>query len=172
MSKAMCWIPAERQSGTPTPGNGHATRLPASLLSWGAQVPNFKTAGIFTLQIAGLWLVYHLNAWAVARFHLPVPGNVLGMLVLFALLMTGVVKLEWVAGAADLLTKHLAFFFIPVAVGLMQWGDLLWHTGHWLLLAIVLSTLAGLATTGGLLQLVAARQCSTISARLAGEPLR
>ena len=172
MSKVMGSIPAERPSGTPAPEKGDAARFPATLPSWVSQVRHLKAAGIFTLQIVGLWLIYRLSVWIVARCHLPVPGNVLGMLVLFALLTTGVIKLEWFAGAADLLTKHLGFFFIPVAVGLMQWGDLLWRTGHWLLLALVLSTLAGLATTGGLLQLLAARQCSTIVKQIATEPTR
>lgn len=136
MRKRRGPIAAARVSGTPTPGMAHSFRVPPSVAAWGTQLQRLKAAGIFTLQIAGLWLIYRLSAWIVARCHLPVPGNVLGMLILFALLTTGVVKLEWIAGAADLLTKHLAFFFIPVAVGLMQWGDLLWRTDHWLLLAL------------------------------------
>ena len=172
MRKRMGPIAAAWVSGTPTPGMAHSFRFPPSVAAWGTQLQRLKAVGIFTLQIAGLWLIYRLSAWIVARCHLPVPGNVLGMLILFALLTTGVVKLEWIAGAADLLTKHLAFFFIPVAVGLMQWGDLLWRTGHWLLLALIVSTLAGLATTGGLLQLLAARQCSTIARPIATEPAR
>ena len=59
--------------------------------------------------------------------------------------------------AADVLTKHLAFFFIPIAVGLMDWGGLLCQVGHWLLLALVVSSAAGMVTSGGLIQLFSAR---------------
>lgn len=110
--------------------------------------------GTTALQATGLWLLYRFSGWLVARLHLPIPGNVLGLL-LFGLLCSGLVRETWIGGGADLRTKHLAFFFIPIAVGLMEWGDLLWETGHWLLLSLVVSSLVGLWTTGGLVQLAA-----------------
>lgn len=72
------------------------------------------------------------------------------MLILFGLLLAGIIKEEWLAEGANLLLKHLAFFFIPIAVGLMEWGDLFWQKGHWLLLSLVVSALVALFTTGGL----------------------
>jgi holin-like protein len=108
-------------------------------------------------QVGLLWGIFALSNLAVTRLHLRVPGNIVGMLLLLALLSTGVVKEHWVAAAADVLTKHLAFFFIPIAVGLMDWGGLLCQVGHWLLLALVVSSAAGMVTTGGLIQLFSAR---------------
>ena len=108
-------------------------------------------------QVGLLWAIFALSNLAVTRLHLRVPGNIVGMLLLLALLSTGVVKEHWVAAAADVLTKHLAFFFIPIAVGLMDWGGLLCQVGHWLLLAIVVSSAAGMVTSGGLIQLFSAR---------------
>jgi holin-like protein len=108
-------------------------------------------------QIALLWLIVLAGEWVVARLHLPVPGNVLGMLTLFILLMLGVVKEAWVADAANVLTRHLAFFFIPIAVGLMQWTELFWEQGPWLILVILLSTVAGLLTAGSVVQILAGR---------------
>ncbi len=58
----------------------------------------------------------------VEFFHLPIPGNVMGMLLLFLLLITGFIRLEWVDTASSLLIKHLSFFFIPISVGLMTMG--------------------------------------------------
>lgn len=108
-------------------------------------------------QVGLLWGIFALSNLAVTRFHLRVPANIVGMLVLVALLSTGVVKERWVSAAADVLTKHLAFFFIPIAVGLMDWGGLLCRVGHWLLLAIVVSSVVGMATSGGLIQLFSAQ---------------
>jgi holin-like protein len=114
-----------------------------------------RTRGVCRLacQIGVLFLIFRAGQWGVARFHMPLPGNVLGMLLLFALLSLGLVREAWIQEGATLLTKHLAFFFIPIAVGLMEWGSLFRREGHWLLLALVVSTLAALLTTGGLAHL-------------------
>lgn len=106
------------------------------------------------LQIGILSLIFRAGQWGVAQFHVPLPGNILGMLLLFGLLSLGLVREAWIQEGATLLTKHLAFFFIPIAVGLMEWGSLFRREGHWLLLALVVSTLAALLTTGGLAHLL------------------
>jgi holin-like protein len=108
----------------------------------------------FALQIGFLFLIFRAGQWAVSRFHLPLPGNVLGMLLLFALLSLGLVREAWIQEGATLLTKHLAFFFIPIAVGLMQWWPLFRAEGHWLLLALLISTLTALLASGGLVQVL------------------
>jgi holin-like protein len=106
------------------------------------------------LQTGFLFLIFRAGQWGVARFHAPLPGNILGMLLLFGLLSSGLVRETWIQEGATLLTKHLAFFFIPIAVGLMEWGPLFWHEGQWLLLALAVSTLAALLTAGGVAHLL------------------
>lgn len=54
------------------------------------------------------------------RLSLPLPGNVLGAIVLWGLLSLGLVKLAWVERGGDLLLKHLSLFFVPAAVGVLQ----------------------------------------------------
>jgi holin-like protein len=105
-------------------------------------------------QTAFLFLLFRAGEWGVAWLRLPLPGNVLGMLLLFGLLSLGLVRESWIQEGTTLLTKHLAFFFIPIAVGLMEWGALFRREGHWLLLALVVSTLTTLLTAGGLAALI------------------
>lgn len=105
-------------------------------------------------QIFLLWIIYYLCKRAVEFFHLPIPGSVLGMISLFALLYTGVVKEQWLTAATNPLLKHLSFFFIPIAVELMDWGDLLIHYGYLLFLPLIVSTIVALLTTGGIVQLL------------------
>lgn len=109
-------------------------------------------------QIAALAAIFHLGSFVAERLHLPVPGNVLGMLMLFGLLCTGVVQEAWIADGAGLLTRHLSFFFIPIVVGLMDWTGLLVDAGPRLLVALVASLLAGLFVTGRVVQLLARKQ--------------
>lgn len=114
--------------------------------------PRHALAVRIAAQLFVLWMIFWAGEWIVARLHLPIPGSVLGMLLLFLLLSLGMVREEWLQDGAAILTKHLAFFFIPIAVGLMQWGGLFWLDGHWLLLALGLSTLAALFVTGAIAQ--------------------
>ena len=94
----------------------------------------------FIGQIALLWAIYQVGNWVAETVHLPLPGNVLGMIILFLLLLTGIIRLPWIEEGADFLLKHLAFFFIPIAVGLMQWIGLFQLSGVQLLASIIMGT--------------------------------
>ena len=91
---------------------------------------------------------------AVAATHLPVPSNAVGMLALFLMLHYRVLHLEQVHAGATLLVRHLAFFFIPIAVGLMAYRELLATTGIALLLVIGVSALVGMLLAGLVAQLL------------------
>jgi holin-like protein len=108
------------------------------------------------LKIAGqtflLWIIYYLSTLIVNYFHIPLPGSVLGMIILFTLLSAGIIKEQWLSAAVHPLLKHLSFFFIPIAVELMQWGDLFIKQGYLLFLPLVVSTLVALLATGGVVQ--------------------
>jgi len=105
-----------------------------------------------------LWVIYYLSTWVVNFFHIPLPGSVLGMISLFFLLSTGIIKEQWLSAATTPLLKHLSFFFIPIAVELMDWGDLFIQKGYLLFLPLVISTLVALLTTGGIVQLLTKSQ--------------
>lgn len=55
----------------------------------------------------------------------PFPASVIGMVLLFALLATGVLKLEHVREKADFLLANMAFFFLPAGVSVMNYFDVL-----------------------------------------------
>ena len=95
-------------------------------------------------QLAVLWGIYLLSDYVVALTDCPVPGNVLGVAILFSLLCLGVIKIEQVEGVADFLLKHLVFFFVPIVAGLVEWGGIFQEYGLTLVFAIVASSLASL----------------------------
>ena len=117
------------------------------------------------LKIAGqiflLWVIYALSTLIVQYFHIPLPGSVLGMIILFTLLSAGIIKEQWLSAAVNPLLKHLAFFFIPIAVELMQWGDLFLTKGHLLFVPLVVSALVALLATGGVVQILSKRDQKT-----------
>lgn len=107
-----------------------------------------KKWGIGIVQIA-LLMVFSLLMDLLARtLHLPVPGSILGMIVLFVLLQTGVVKLRWIEVGAAWLLGELLLFFIPSAVGIMNYMPMLEHDGLQILFIVLLSTFLVMTCTG------------------------
>lgn len=105
-------------------------------------------------QILILIAINQLGIMISKWLSLPIPGNVLGMIFLFLLLWSGVIQLQWVEKASSLLTKHLAFFFIPISVGMMTLGKLFMDSGLALLFILFISTFIGLLFSGFLAQVL------------------
>jgi len=72
--------------------------------------------------------------------HLPVPGSVVGLIVLALLIETRVLPVEWVRSAAELLVRHLALLYVPAGVALLAYWDVVQHD----LVAIGVAALASL----------------------------
>lgn len=53
-------------------------------------------------------------------FGLPIPGTVLGMMILLFLLLFKIIKLQWVDKITDVLLEHLSLLFIPPGVAIMN----------------------------------------------------
>jgi holin-like protein len=73
--------------------------------------------------------------------HLPIPGSVVGIILLFALLSLGIIKTSQISEVTNFLLKHLAFFFIPVTVSLMNYWDVFFQNGLVLFGALSISLL-------------------------------
>jgi holin-like protein len=116
-----------------------------------------KNAVLFLSQLLILIAIYVGSNYIVELINLPIPGSVLGMILLFLGLSIGIVKLTYIEKAAEFLIKHLALFFVPYAVGLMTYGDLIKSSGWKLLLMIVGSTVIGLVVTSGITQYLSSK---------------
>lgn len=95
--------------------------------------------------------------------ELPLPGSVVGMLLLLAALRLEMVRVEWVKDAAELLLNNLSLLFVPAGVGVMVYADLI--ARHWLALSVAtsLSTLVVLAATGWSAQYLVRRGANNAS---------
>ncbi len=111
-----------------------------------------KKALMFAAQLVLLCVVSWLGNQAAVVSGLPIPGNVVGMVLLFCLLCLGVIRLEYIQEAADFLLKHMLFFFIPLAVGLMNWGQLFYDHALVLAAAVVVGSIVPLWLVGFLAQ--------------------
>ena len=93
-----------------------------------------------------LLLLQSLGELLARGLALPVPGPVVGMLLLLLALRWQFVR-EPVGACADFLLSHLSLLFVPVGVGVMTHLALVSQYGGRMLLVIVLSTWIGLAVT-------------------------
>lgn len=90
--------------------------------------------------------------------HLKIPGSILGIFVLFFLLQTKIIRIEWVELGASFLIAELLLFFIPSAVGIIKYTNIFVDDGIRVILVIVFSTIAVMTCTGLLAKLMAARK--------------
>jgi holin-like protein len=88
--------------------------------------------------LAGVWVVAD---FAARLLHLPVPGGVVGLVALLALLFCGGVAPRWIKAGADWLLSDMLLFFIPAAVAAVQYGGLFREDGWRLALVVVAGTL-------------------------------
>ncbi|SAL63177.1 CidA/LrgA family protein [Caballeronia humi] len=93
------------------------------------------------LQIAALAAIWFVADIVARKFSLPVPGGVVGLLALLALLFCGGVAPRWVKAGADWLLADMLLFFIPAAVAAVQYGGLFMEDGWRLALVVVGGTL-------------------------------
>ena len=90
----------------------------------------------------------------VSLTGMKLPSSIIGMLILTALLKTGIVKLEWVQRLSEFLISNLGFFFVPPGVAIMLYLDLIQKEFLPIILATVASTICVLIATGQSHQLV------------------
>ena len=97
-------------------------------------------------------LLYQLAGELVSRiFGLPVPGPVIGMVLLFlTLLAKGRISPEMHVNSSILL-RHLGLLFVPAAAGVMLHLDRVGKEWLPIAVALTISTFAGMAVTAGVI---------------------
>ncbi len=97
------------------------------------------------------WLVafWALGEGLSRALKLPVPGSVVGLLLLYFCLRVGWVKSEWIAPGARALLGVLGLLFVPTGAGVVAYAGL-----PWLWAVAILALLAALiiGATGWLIQ--------------------
>ena len=117
------------------------------------------------LGLAILLLFNLLGVIANKYLGVPLPGNVIGLLLLLLALAFKLVKLHWVEDAAGVLLKHMMVLFAPVIVGTLELTDLFAANYLPLVATVLLSTLITLLATAGV-----ARLCAHDESAGGGEP--
>lgn len=84
----------------------------------------------------------------------PMPASVIGLVLLFIALCTGIVKLGQVETVGTTLTNNIGFLFVPAGVSVINSLGILSTSPILIILLIIISTLLLLLCTGFLSQLL------------------
>ncbi|MFS0576901.1 CidA/LrgA family holin-like protein [Sporosarcina sp. 179-K 3D1 HS] len=77
----------------------------------------------YALQIFILFAFFSIGKGLQSVLHIPLPGSILGLLLLWIALMLKLIPLKWVEGGSYLFLSVLPIFFIPATVGVMNFGS-------------------------------------------------
>ena len=95
------------------------------------------------LSLALLFGMLYLGKLIAYFIPIGISDSIWGMLLLFACLVIGIVKVEWVTPSARPLTRYMTVFFIPVCAEIIEHVDVLYsHVVSFLLANVLSSTLS------------------------------
>ena len=106
-----------------------------------------------------LLLVYQLVGEVIAQFFaLPVPGPVIGMLLLFSLVMLRPGVADAIEPTALELLRHLSLLFVPAGVGIMVSADRIRGDALAVVVAVAVSTTLAIAASAWVTRALLRRQ--------------
>ena len=113
-----------------------------------------KSLARLATELAVLLALYLLGCQMAVWFAWPIPGGVIGMVLLLLAFALGVVKPAALQMGAGLLMAEMLLFFIPALMSLLDYGGLLRSDGWRILLVIGVSTLMVMLVTAFTVELV------------------
>lgn len=98
----------------------------------------------FTLIVA----IMFIGKWIVEVTGIPIPANVLGMIILLLALMSGILKEKDVKETSNFIIAHLSLFFVVPSVGIILYLDLFTKSFFKLMIPLLVSIILGLFVCG------------------------
>ncbi|NCO45353.1 CidA/LrgA family protein [Vibrio sp. V03_P4A6T147] len=124
------------------------------------------------VQIVALSMIWFLADFLVSTFHIPLPANLTGMLLLLTLVIMRVVKVDWLRKGATWLLAEMLLFFVPAVIAVVNYQELMQQQGLRIMAVLVISTIMVIAITAWTvdkmyrLELILARRKSNRAIRL------
>lgn len=109
-----------------------------------------QLAIILAVYLAGL-LLEHI-------FSLPLPGSIIGLLLMLLLLHLKVIKVEKIKQVSDFFLNNMMFFFIPATVGIMASYQILEGFLLKVIVLVMISVFITISITALVVQFIAKRK--------------
>ena len=110
------------------------------------------------LQLAVIFAICLAGEFLHRIVGIPLPGNIIGMVLLLALLCLKIIKPEQISGVSSFFLNYLALFFLPPSIAIMAVGDEVLSKWPLLLGLCIVFTLITLAVSGRCTQLFIRKQ--------------
>ena len=94
-----------------------------------------------------LTVLFLAGEWLGGFIAFPVPGAVVGMILIFSLLQLHIIPLSWVDQGSVWLLSFMGLFYVPFGVGIMESGDLIGRWGIQVLIIVVMTVCAVFAVS-------------------------
>ncbi|MRN52688.1 CidA/LrgA family protein [Paenibacillus monticola] len=101
---------------------------------------------VIIVQVALLYLFYMVGDYLQKLLHLPVPGSIVGLILLFILLIFRIVPVKWIENGSITILSYLPLFFIPATAGIVNHLDIFNGRGLVLILILIVSTILTMVT--------------------------
>lgn len=108
----------------------------------------------FFQQALTLAVILFISKIIEAVMPIPMPASVIGLVLLFIALCTGIVKLEQVESVGTALTNNISFLFVPAGISVINSLPILSKSPILIILLIIISTIFLLVCTGYASQLL------------------
>ncbi|HZG80954.1 MAG TPA: CidA/LrgA family protein [Brevibacillus sp.] len=108
-----------------------------------------------------LLVFYGVGTLASKWLHIPLPGNLIGMLLLTLALYKGWIRMNWVEQASNLLIRHMLLFFVPIIAGVASYLGFFADDPLPILLALISGPFLVMIVTGKVVQWYVNRQQNT-----------
>ncbi|MHA0857835.1 CidA/LrgA family protein [Paenibacillus sp. CMAA1364] len=95
---------------------------------------------IMISQVGLLYLFYMAGDYIQKLLHLPIPGSIVGLLLLFGLLLCKVIPVSWIELGSNTILKFLPLFFIPATAGIVNHMDIFNGKGLLLIAVLIVSS--------------------------------
>ena len=102
------------------------------------------------IQIAIIYIIYSAGNYISKLIAdiIVIPGNIIGMVILLALLTTNILKLSMIEETGNFMLKYMGFFFVPLTAGLMESYKLIQSSIIQIVIILVLSCIIVMLVSG------------------------
>lgn len=124
------------------------------MLKGGVKVKKWDIYKIFKIiiQVMFLYVISIVGDLIAKGFKLPIPGSIIGLILLFSCLHFKIIPKTYIKDGAGLILVILPLFFIPSTVGVVQYPELLSIKGATLIVIVMISTFITMIIAGRLSQ--------------------
>ena len=99
-----------------------------------------------------IFIINYIGTIISKTLALPIPGTIVGLLLLFALLYYKIIKLNMIENVANFLLANMTIFFMPPTVKIMDSYQLLQGNFIKFVVLIIVSTVITMGVTGKVVQ--------------------